>query len=384
MGNSIESRIKLFVPTFKIEDCLSQIRECFELGWTGSGYKTVEFERAWAAYTQVEETIFLSSNSVGLDLAIRGMKSYFGWENGDEVISTALTFVSTNHAILLNGLKPIFADVDDSLCLDPNSIKNLISNYTKAIMYVGIGGNAANLEIIRKICDDFKLKLIIDAAHMAGTKLNGQPFDLLGDATIYSFQAVKNLPTADSGAIYVKDPVLRGKIRRLSWLGISSDTFSRNNSGSYKWMYDVGEIGLKGNGNSIMAAIALAQLKVLDQDNQNRLKIVMEYKRGTVNNRLVEWVHYPENVNSSWHLAQIRIKNGLRDSAIEFLDKRGIDTGVHYRMNTRYPMYTNGHANTPMADIAEREILSLPLHLRLTKAEVNRVIDALNEFEEAH
>jgi dTDP-4-amino-4,6-dideoxygalactose transaminase len=374
-------RIRLFVPTFQIEDCLLQIRECLELGWTGSGFKTIEFEKAWAAYNSVPESIFLSSNSVGLDLALRGMKTLYGWNVDAEVVSTPLTFVSTNHAILLNGLKPIFADVDDSLCLDPISVRKVLTKKTKAIMYVGIGGNAANLAEMRAICEEFSLKLIIDAAHMAGTRLEGRPFDQLGDATIYSFQAVKNLPTADSGAIYVKDETLRRKIRQLSWLGISSDTFARSNSGSYKWMYDVEELGLKANGNSIMAAIALAQLKVLDNDNKTRAEIVKKYKNNLSENRLIQWPRVPIEVSSSWHLAQVRIKKGLRDSAIAFLDSRGVDAGVHYRMNTRYPMYSKNNSDVSYAQNAEHEILSLPLHLRLSEDDVKRVTDALNEFE---
>jgi len=384
MSNTAPSRIRLFIPTYQIENCLAEIRECLEIGWTGSGFKTLEFERAWAKYTDVDETLFLSSNSVGLDLAIRGMKKYFDWESGSEIISTALTFVSTNHAILLNGLVPVFADIDESLCLDPVSVKNLINEKTKAIIYVGIGGNAANLKVLREICDEYSLKLIIDAAHMAGTKIYGNSIEKFADCTVYSFQAVKNLPTADSGAIYTKDPILREKIRKLSWLGINSDTYSRNRDGHYKWMYEVEDLGLKANGNSIMASVALAQLKVLDEDNAIRSSIIRKYKLGTQNNRLIEWIFIPEYVISSWHLAQVRVKNGLRDSAIEFLDSKGIDTGVHYRMNTRYPMYANPKFKLHNTEKFESEILSLPLHLRLTEPEINRVIEALNEFEKVN
>jgi dTDP-4-amino-4,6-dideoxygalactose transaminase len=375
------SRVRLFVPTFQIEDCLDQIRECLEVGWTGSGFKTSEFEKAWAAYTEVTETIFLSSNSVGLDLALRGMKSHFEWDAESEVITTALTFVSTNHAILLNNLKPVFADIDETLCMDANSVRKLINKNTKAIMFVGIGGNASNLKAIRNICDEFSLKLIIDAAHMAGTRVDGKPFDCYSDSTVYSFQSVKNLPTADSGAIYIEDESLRAKVRKMSWLGISSDTYSRDRSGSYKWMYDVEEIGLKANGNSIMASIALAQLKVLDRDNSVRVKILEKYRKGLGSNKLVEWPLVEYYVESSCHLAQVRIKKNLRDKAISFLDSKGIDTGVHYRLNTRYPMYSSYKFSIPEAEIAESEILSLPLHLRLTDYDIDRVIGALNEFE---
>lgn len=384
MVDSAQSRIRLFVPTFNIDECMAQIRECLELGWTGAGFKTVEFEREWAIYTGVEETIFLSSNSLGLDLALRGMKSFYNWDENSEIISTALTFVSTNHAILINGLKPIFADIDSTLCLDPSSVRKLINSQTKAIIYVGIGGNAANLAEIRELCDEFSLMLIIDAAHMAGTKFRGMPFDEISDATIYSFQAVKNLPTADSGAIFIKIPNLRSKIRKLSWLGISSDTYARSLGNAYKWKYEVEELGLKANGNSIMASIALSQLKLLDHDNSIRQKIVVDYKQGTIDNKLIEWIHIPTEVTSSYHLAQVRVKRGLRDLAIAYLDSQGIETGVHYRLNTRYPMYAKLGFQIPNAENAESEILSLPLHLRLGENEINRVVNALNEFAMAN
>src|ERR1700675_3112541 len=104
--------IQLFVPTFRVEECLAEIRECLEKGWTGLGYKTVEFEKAWCAYTGLPHSLFLSSATAGLHLAINVLKAACGWEDGDEIIATPITFVSTNHAILYERLKPVFADVD--------------------------------------------------------------------------------------------------------------------------------------------------------------------------------------------------------------------------------------------------------------------------------
>src|SRR5580658_5233384 len=110
--------IQLFTPSFRTEECLVQIRECLEKGWTGLGYKTIEIEKAWQTYTGLRQAYFISSNTVGLHLAFYMFKSKYGWVDGDEVITTPLTFVSTNHAILYERLTPIFADVDESLCLD--------------------------------------------------------------------------------------------------------------------------------------------------------------------------------------------------------------------------------------------------------------------------
>src|SRR4051794_21531508 len=111
--------IQLFVPTFDVEGCLAEIRECLEVGWTGLGFKTVKFEEAWKAYTGLAHAHFLGSNTAGLHLAIKILKDELGWSDGDEIISTPLTFVSTNHVIVHEGLKPVFADIDETLCLSP-------------------------------------------------------------------------------------------------------------------------------------------------------------------------------------------------------------------------------------------------------------------------
>src|SRR3989338_6844252 len=164
--------VRLFVPTFDTEACLNEIKECLDIGWAGLGFKTVQFEKAWCSYSGLPHAHFLNSNTVGLHLAIKIFREVFGWNNGDEVISTPLTFVSTNHAILYEGLSPVFADVDESLCLDPKSIAERIGPRTRAVMYVGFGGSAGQLDTVSQFCRAHGLKLIVDAAHMCGTRLN--------------------------------------------------------------------------------------------------------------------------------------------------------------------------------------------------------------------
>src|SRR5690349_21327408 len=127
--------IQLFVPSFRTDECLKAIRECLEKGWTGLGFKTVEFENAWKNYAQLPQAHFLSSNTVGLHLALHILKTRLGWADDDEVITTPLTFVSTNHAILHCRLRPVFADVDDYLCIDPSSALERITPRTRAILF---------------------------------------------------------------------------------------------------------------------------------------------------------------------------------------------------------------------------------------------------------
>lgn len=116
-------QIQLFVPTFRTEECLEEIRECLEKGWTGLGFKTIQLEEKWKEYTGLPHAHYLNSATVGLDLAVNVLKEQNGWQDGDEIISTPMTFVSTNHAILYNKMKVVFADVDEYLCLDPKSVE---------------------------------------------------------------------------------------------------------------------------------------------------------------------------------------------------------------------------------------------------------------------
>lgn len=273
--------ISLFVPTFRIEECLAAIRECLEKGWTGLGFKTIEFEDAWKAYTGLPHAHFLNSATAGLHLAVRLLKEKHRWRDGDEIISTPLTFVSTNHAILYERLRPVFADVDEHLCLDPASVEERITPRTRAVIFVGIGGNTGRLGEIAALCRARDLKLILDASHMTGTRLDGRHVGAEGDVSVFSFQAVKNLPTADSGMICFADSTLDAEVRRWTWLGIDKDTYARTFSDqAYKWYYQVEHVGFKYHGNSIMAAIGLVSLRYVTADNMFRRQVAGWYEIG--------------------------------------------------------------------------------------------------------
>ena len=368
--------INVFVPTFKVDEILAGIKVCLEKGWTGLGFKTVEFEDAWKTYTGFPNAHFVASNTVGLHLALHEFKMLEGWQDGDEVITTPLTFVSTNHAILYENLKPVFADVDESLCLDPESIATRITPRTKAVIFVGIGGNIGKYKEVVELCAKHGLKLILDAAHMAGTFMDGRHAGWEADCTVFSFQAVKNLPTADSGMICFKKAEHDKLVRELSWLGINKDTFQRFNSGSYRWRYDVPNLGYKYHGNSIQAAIGLVQLKYLEEDNSRRRRIAEIY------DGLLE--HIPEAIPvrhspaciSSRHLYQIRVKN--RDKVLQNFYDNEIFPGVHYIDNTEYPMYAHGRGTCPKAQIASNEVITLPIHLKLTDEDCHKITEVLS------
>jgi len=373
--------IQLFVPNFRIDECLAEIRECLEKGWTGLGFKTAAFEEEWKRYTGLPHAHFLSSNTVGLHLALEIFKARYGWADDDEVITTPLTFVSTNHAILHARMRPVFADVDDSLCLDPGSVAERITAKTKAVMFVGIGGNTGQYEAIVKLCEQQGISLILDAAHMAGTRLHGKHVGREADAVIFSFQAVKNLPTADSGMICFKDRADDEQVRKLTWLGINKDTYARTASqGAYRWLYEVEAVGYKYHGNSIMAGIALVQLRYLDQDNAYRRQLAAWYRENLLGCAKVRAIATAPGCESSSHLMQLRLKN--RDAVMLALNEHQVYPGVHYRDNTEYRMYAYAAGTCPNAAQASREIISVPMHLGVGKADVDTVSELLVRYAE--
>lgn len=374
--------IQLFVPKYDIDACLAGIRECLEKGWTGLGFKTMEIEQKWNEYTGLPHSHFLNSNTSGLHLVMRMFKTQHNWNDGDEVLTTPLTFVSTNHAIMYENLKPVFCDVDESLCIDPAEILKKITPRTRAVIFVGMGGNAGKLAEVVEICKSKNLKLILDAAHMSGTRLNGKHVGSEADCTVFSFQAVKNLPTADSGMICFKTKEDDERARRLTWLGINKDTYARTASqGNYKWKYEVEELGYKYHGNSIMAAIAIAQLGHLEAENSRRREIASRYRDGLGNDANIKLIPVASNCVSSTHLFQIRVQN--RDVVLQKLNDMGIFPGVHYRDNTEYALYSFAKGSCPKAQLASNELISLPLHMNLTDADVNHVIEAVRSVVSA-
>ena len=373
--------IQVLKPKFHIDECLEQVRECLEKGWTGSGYKTVELENKWKEYTGHANACFLNSNTSGLHLAVNILKRRFGWQDGDEIISTPITFVSTNHAILYENMVPRFGDADEYLCLDPVDVEKKINEKTRAVAFVGYGGRVGQLDKIIALCKKYNLKLILDAAHMSGTRVNGVfPGTWDGvDVAVYSFQAVKNLPTGDSGMICFADESMDKECRMVSWMGINKDTYARTGSeGSYKWNYGVDYVGYKYNGNAIMAAIALAQLPYLDEENARRRELVAIYDKAFAGNPNIQIIRAPHPEECAYHIYEIVVPD--REALLSELARNDIYGGVHYRDNTEFSMYTYAQGTCPKAHEITKHIITMPLHMYLTNEDVERIAQIVNNF----
>ena len=373
--------IQLFRPGFEVDECLNEIKECLEKGWTGDGYKTVQFEEQWKREMGFQNALFLNSATAGLYLAVRVLGEKCEWSSEAEIITTPLTFVSTNHAVLKNGYKCIFADVDDTFCLSEESVLERITHNTKAIIYVGYGGCTANLSKIVETCKEKRIKLIVDAAHMAGKNVTNSNLTRDSDAVVYSFHAVKNLPTGDAGMLCMKEDELAEKARCLSWLGIDKTTYSRTSKKRYSWQYTVEYLGDKFNGNSIMASIALVQLKYLERNNLKRKEIAnlyLEELKPIIEKGYIKTQRIPSVCKTNYHLFSVLVEG--RDDVINYLSDKGIQTGVHYQCTTSFPMYNYAAGTCPYAEWVSKHELSLPMHVYLSENDIILIVKSLKEF----
>ena len=364
----------LFKPHFRVDEVLEEIKECLEKGWTGLGYKTVEFEEQWKELFGFSNAHFLNSNTSGLFLCLEILRDRNLWGGDAEVISTPITFVATNHAIKNAGLRVVFAEVDESLNMSPESVKERINENTKAIVFVGIGGNTKNFEEVCKIAKERGVSIILDAAHMAGSFLEHRHVGLNADCTIFSFQAVKNLPSADSGMICFKRADLDAIARKRSWLGISKDTYERTNSQTnYKWDYDVELVSNKYHGNSIMASMCMVGARYLLVDNARRRRIFGLYADLLSGSDSFSLIRHEESVGtfSSQHLIQVILnKDWDRDEVMVGLNNRGVYPGVHYKCNSLFTPYAELSSTVQFSEGLSRRIISLPNHLGLSDEDV--------------
>lgn len=361
--------IQVFRPRYEVEECLREIREVLESGWAGTGPKCKKLEQQWEEFTG-NPSLFLNSATAGLHLAVRCLDL----PKGSKVATTPITFASTNAVIVYEGLVPHFCDIDpETMAISEQSLFHARDEKVDAVMWVHYAGNIspqfeANVSSIG-------IPVIEDCAHAAGAFYSyGQRVGSRKDTiSVFSFQAVKNMPTFDSGMIcsgHGEFDMLRA--RKLSWLGIDKSTFERSsaNDGLYKWKYIVDELGWKYNGNDIAAAIGLVQMKYLDRDNAYRRQVYRWY-RDNLRGSKVRLL--PHADGSSVHFCAIEVNN--RDELLGELKLNDIAPGVHYLPNFLFPAFSKYYkpGQCPNAERMAERVLTLPTHLMLTKSDVDKI-----------
>lgn len=368
--------IPVFRPSMG-DDEVKAVGEVLKSGWIGLGPKTKEFEEKFAAYIKTKYAVGVNSATAALHLAMKVMNV-----EGGEVITTPMTFVSTNHAILYNNATPVFCDIEpDTLNIDAKKIEPLITEKTKAIVVVHYGGYAVDMDKVLEIARRYGLKVIEDVAHGCGGEYKNKKLGSIGDIGCFSFHAVKNLATGDGGMITTNDPEIYIRLLRLRWVGISKDTWCRDieNSKGYSWYYNVEELGFKYHMNDITAAIGLVQLKKLDFMNKRRLEISRKYSEAFSSCKYIKTPKIKDYMTKpACHNYVIKVDN--RDGLNDYLKQKGISTGVHYIPNNHYDMYKKFRGDTPVSDAVWKRLLTLPLYPDLSDKEVDFIIRSILEF----
>jgi perosamine synthetase len=352
------------------DEAVEAVAETLRSGWLGPGPKAAAFEEAFAEYVGVPACVAVSSGTAALQIALRVLDL----PPGGAVVTTPLTFVSANQAILHERLRPVFADVQpDTGNLDPESVAASVDERTAAVVAMHYGGYPCDLDELYAVCRDRGLPLIEDCAHACGAVYRGRRIGSHGSLHAFSFQAVKNLPAGEGGALTLGSDGLAARARRLRWFGISADTYERARSGRYRWDYDVEELGFKYQLDDVHAAIGLAQLAFLDADNARRAEIARRYRAGLAGLDGVALLREEPDRESSRHLFCVLAEN--RDGLVDALAARGIEVGVHYRPSYDYPLFESGPL--PSTERFWRRVVSLPIGVHLTDGDVERVIDAV-------
>ena len=357
-------KIKLFDPIIGVDEKRSITKVLESKFWaSGSGSGNVfKFEEKFRKYLDANTCVAVNSGTAALNLSL----SLIDIKNC-EVILPSLSFVSTANAIILNGGKPVFVDVDPrTLNIDPEKIENSISTRTKIILPVHFGGLACNLKEIQSIAKKFQLTVIEDAAHAAGAIYNKKKIGSHSTAVCFSFHPVKNLAMPTGGLISINNKQ-HEKFRKLllarRWCGITDrkETY-----------YDVKELGWNYYMNEFSAAIGLEQLKKLDKLNNIRKKIAKRYSQ-----ELKIETKMPYEIDCSYHFYWILVKN--RNMVRKKLSEYGIETGTHYKPIHTFSYYRSKNKLNITEDVGKR-IIILPCHPNLKKQDVDKIIKLTNKF----
>ncbi len=376
-----------FSPPSITEEEIAAVVETLRSDWITTGPKTRQFEVEFAASLGADGALALNSCTAGLHLALAALEI----GPGDEVITTPMTFAASVNVIEHVGATPVLADVEaDTLNLDPARAFERITPRTRAILAVHYGGHPAEMRPLLAQARKHGLAVIEDAAHALPAKYEGQSVGTLADFTSFSFYATKNLTTAEGGML-TGSPERLARARILSLHGMSRDAWKRY-SVEGSWFYEVVEPGFKYNMTDIQASIGLVQLSRLAQMQARRREIVAQYQAAFgAMPELQPHVARP-NVDSAWHLFPLRLNLDQltinRSQFIEALTLRNIGTSVHFIPIHLHPYYRDKYGwqpdDFPVALREYQRLLSLPLHPRLTDAEVAEVIAAVADVVEQH
>ncbi len=351
--------------------------------WLTTGPQTRKFELEFAHQVDAEYAVAVNSCTAALHLALSALNI----GPGEEVITTPYTFAATGEVIVHCGAKPVFVDiVPDGFNIDPDRIREAITPRTRAIIPVHFAGEPCDMEAIQDIADEHQLALIEDAAHALGAHYLDHKIGSISDATAFSFYATKNLTTGEGGMLTTNNRHLADQIRQQSLHGLSRDAWKRySHAGS--WYYEIKDAGFKYNMSDIQAAIGLSQLKKFDTLQEKRRSLVQLYYELLSDLDELELPPNPHHLLHAWHLFVIRLQTAHtsqdRDLLIQYLQKRGVQTSVHFIPLHLHPFYQQkmGYRRGlfPNTERTYEAAISLPLYPSLSEDDIEYITRSITE-----
>ncbi|MDI6723307.1 MAG: DegT/DnrJ/EryC1/StrS family aminotransferase [Methanobacterium sp.] len=352
---------KPFIGDEEIEEVIKVLKS----GFIAQGPKVAEFEKLFADYIGIPHAIATSSGTTALHIALLCA----GISKGDEVITTPFSFAATANSILYVGAKPVFVDIDPKTYnINPEKVEEAVTDKTKAIIPVHLYGQPADMDPIKKTARNHDLKVIEDAAQAHGAVYKGTNAGALGDMGCFSFYPTKNITTSEGGIITTRNADYDHDARALRAHGESE-------------RYEHVILGYNFRMTDVSAAIGVAQIKKLENFNEKRIKNA-EYLTEKIKD--IEGIQPPfiqKDVKHVFHQYTIRVSRN-RDKLIEYLNNNGIGTGIHYpRPIYKQKLYEDlgFKANCMEAEKAAAEVISLPVHPRLSPEDLEKIVSTLKK-----
>ena len=346
-----KENVPFYIPWINDDD-RKALEEALKSRWLTGGPRTVNFEKKFADIIGVKHAIAVNSCTAALHLSMASL----GIGAGDEVIVPVFTFAATANAPLFCGAKPVFTDINEkTFNIDPEDIKERISQKTKAIIPVHYGGQACDMSEIIEIAEDHKLQVVEDCAHSLGSEYRGIKTGNLGTIGCFSFYPTKIITTFEGGMLTTNDSTIAKKADLLRSHGMSKSAYDREREVS--WYYDVVELGYNYRINEVQAALGESQLKRIDEGNEMRIKIAEQYSKKFNFKGIVTPYKAPDRTHV-FHLYVIKVieeETGInRDDLYVELEKAGIGTSLHYtplHLFTLYKNILNSSTETFLPDI---------------------------------
>lgn len=347
------------------------------------GPKVTELEKRLEQYTGAKYAVACSNGTAALHIACMAV----GIKDGDEVITTPITFAASANCALYCGARPIFADINkETYNIDPASIEKCITDKTRAVVAVDFTGQAVDLEKIRVICDKHNLVLIEDAAHSIGTKYDGKMVGSIADITTFSFHPVKTITAGEGGAVLTNDEKLFKKIYLYGKHGITHDDNEMMSKPEGVWYYEQVLLGYNYRMTDFQAALLISQLDKIDMFVKRRKEIVKRYDEAFLSVPEIIIQKSIEKSDTCRHLYIIQLDlDRLKCTRKEFFDAmsaENVQCQVHYIPVYWFPYYRNlGYKKglCPNAEKLYSSIMSIPLYPRLTDDEVEDTIKAVKK-----